>query len=219
MSIENPATEAQAENVETTEAGQSVEGQGAEESTLLGGAKTEGSTDGEAKNEGEQGEQESGDKDPQSELSGAPEEYEAFEVPEGIQINPELGEKFQEAAKKMNLTQEQAQEFITMQSEYALAQQNLVIEQRNAWADEVRADKELGGSKLNSTLASAGKALDKYGSPELRGLLDESGLGNHPLMVRFFNEVGKSVSEDTLEGGDVPESKKSPAEILFGDVK
>lgn len=45
-------------------------------------------------------------------------------------------------------------------------------------------------------LAIAKKALDTYGTPEIRQLLETTGLGNNPEMIRFFWRVGKTLTED-----------------------
>lgn len=190
-----------------------------EQTTLLG---EESKADNSSNDEASAGSKEGGEgsEEESSKETGAPEEYADFEMPDGIQLNEELGSEFKTAAKEMNLTQEQAQKFITIQSEYVAAQQKATqdafIEQTNAWADEVKADTEFGGSKLDSTLATASRALDKYGTPELKELLNSSGLGNHPEMVRFVARVGRSVSEDTLEVGGQPSSKQSRADIMYG---
>ena len=61
-------------------------------------------------------------------------------------------------------------------------------------------DKEFGGEKLSENLSTAKKALDQFGTPELRSLLNESGLGNHPEFIRFMFRAGKSISEDRYVG-------------------
>jgi hypothetical protein len=63
------------------------------------------------------------------------------------------------------------------------------------WADEVKTDKDIGGDKLAENLGVAKKALD-LGPPELKALLNESGLGNHPAVVKWAIAVGKALSED-----------------------
>jgi hypothetical protein len=70
---------------------------------------------------------------------------------------------------------------------------------------------------LPENLAAAKMALDTFGTPELRTLLIETGLGDHPEMIRAFVRAGKAISEDTLAmGGKKPAGAgKSTAEILY----
>ena len=189
-----------------------------EQTTMLGAEPEATEQAATSEDEAQQAEQETEQETEQEQ--GAPEEYADFEVPEGIEIPEALGSQFREAAKGMNLTQEQAQQLISLQSEHALKQQQAAqdkfMEQVQAWEAQVKEDKEFGGSKLEQTLATATRALDKYGTPELKDLLNSSGLGNHPEMVRFVARVGQSVSEDSLEVGSQPSGNKSRAEILYG---
>jgi hypothetical protein len=69
---------------------------------------------------------------------------------------------------------------------------------RNEWMQASQVDKEFGGDKLNENMAVAKKALDSFGTPELRTLLQQSGLGNNPEVIRFMYRAGKAISEDTF---------------------
>lgn len=80
-------------------------------------------------------------------------------------------------------------------------QPEFIRQQAATWADAVKADKELGGERLAENLAVAKKALNALGSPELQQLLDKSGLGSHPDLVRAFYRAGRLISEDTLLPG------------------
>lgn len=150
---------------------------------------------------------------------GAPEKYE-FRAQEGHEFDPTVIGKFSEAAKAANLTQDQAQAFLDTMAP-ALAERQ--VEQLNAlksgWADAAKADKEFGGEKLGENLGVAKKALDEFGSPELKTLLNESGLGNHPEVIRFFYKTGKAISEDSYVGGKKTGSEvKDPAKVLYPDM-
>jgi hypothetical protein len=60
----------------------------------------------------------------------------------------------------------------------------------------------MGGAKHEENLALANKAIDAFGTPELRTFLDESGLGNHPELLRAFHKAGSAISEDQLVLGN-----------------
>ena len=148
------------------------------------------------KAEGDQGEQAEGDKP----AEGAPEKYE-FKAPEGKEYDAEIIGSFSEIAKELNLTQEAAQKLLdSMAPKIAERQMGQLEAIRNEWAQASQTDKEFGGDKLNENLAVAKKALDQFGTPELRALLNESGLGNNPEVIRFMYRAGKAISEDGYVG-------------------
>jgi hypothetical protein len=47
----------------------------------------------------------------------------------------------------------------------------------------------------------ARKALESFGSPALKELLNNTGLGNHPEVIKAFHKVGKLISEDKMVKG------------------
>lgn len=158
--------------------------------------------------EGEAG-QEAGEQEAAKE--GAPEQYEEFKAPEGQQFDPEVLNNFKEVAKDLNLSQEAAQKMLDKMGPVVAQRQAQQVEAlRNQWADQSTADKEFGGEKLNENLGVARKALDTFGSPELKSLLNESGLGNHPEFIRLLYRAGKAISEDNFVGGQPAASKGKP---------
>lgn len=158
--------------------------------------------------------------DKKDEASGAPEKYE-FKAPEGMTLNEEVTAEFSEMAKGLNLNQEQAQAVadlgIKLQQKWAAQQQEAVQTSLTEWKKASETDKEFGGEKLAENLAVAKKALDSFGSPELKKLLDDSGLGNHPEVIRAWFRIGKQVGEDTITGGSAggKASSQDPAKILY----
>ena len=151
-----------------------------------------------------------GDKAGDTSKQGAPEAYE-FKAPEGQQFDPEVMNSFSEIAKELNLPQDAAQKMVDKVAPKILERQMQALETvRNEWAESARTDKEFGGEKLNDNLVTAKKALDAFGSPELRQLLNESGLGNHPEMIRLMYRAGKAISEDRFVGGTRGGQKSGP---------
>jgi len=160
----------------------------------------------------ENAESEQGDAEATAE--GAPEQYE-FVAPEGKEYAAEVIADFSEIAKELNLTQDAAQKLLDKMAPSIEARQTQQVEQiRNEWAAQAQVDKEFGGEKLQENLAVAKKALDNFGTPELRALLNESGLGNNPEVIRFMFRAGKAISEDTYVGNTSGTSTKAgPADF------
>lgn len=140
---------------------------------------------------------------------GAPEQYE-LKAPEGQEFDAEFLKSYQEVARELNLTNEKAQTMIDKISPVIEKQQMARVEAiRNEWAENSKTDKEFGGDKLKENLAVAKEALDKFGTPELKELINQSGLGNHPELIRFFYRAGKAIAPDTFVGGQ-SSSKAAP---------
>ncbi len=151
---------------------------------------------------------------------GAPESYD-FKAPEGKGYDPAVLDSFSAAAKQANLTQDAAQKLLeSMAPALAERQQAQVKAVQDGWLDASRSDKEFGGDKLQSNLAVAKTALDKFASPELKSLLTTTGLGNNPEVIRMFYRAGKAISEDTFVSGS-PSTDKSRdiGAILYDNTK
>lgn len=151
-----------------------------------------------------------GDQNGEQAKANAPEVYE-FKAGEGREFDPEVIKSFSEIAKELDLPQDAAQKVLDKVAPKILERQMQALETvRNEWAESARTDKEFGGDKLNDNLVVAKKALDSFGSPELRKLLNESGLGNHPEMIRMMYRAGKAISEDRFVGGTRGGQKSGP---------
>lgn len=149
-----------------------------------------------------------------------PVEYTDFAVPEGVEMDAEVLDNFKGIAKELGIPQEAAQKLIDLQASLetkrSAAAEQAQAAQKQQWADQVKADPELGGANFDKTVETAIKAVEQYGTPELRDLLSETGLGNHPLMVQFCHRIGKAMSEDNLVMGGSQATKLSPEEIMYG---
>lgn len=153
---------------------------------------------------------------------GAPEQYADFVLPEGVKLNESVMTEFKVMAKEFNLPQDNAQKLVELGAKMS---QSLVESQvaafeaeRNGWKESLKTDKEIGGDKHAEHLATAHKAFEAFGTKELRSLLDEYGLGDHPEIVRWAYRVGKAISEDTLVKGNPPAKPVDPAKKLFPNM-
>ena len=121
-------------------------------------------------------------------------------------------------AQELGLNQDQAQKFVSMYAEKVNADQKAWADQVASWADESRNDTEFGGAKFDENLGTAIKAVQAFGSPKMLDLLNTTGLGNHPEMLRFCLRVGAALGEDkTLTPGAASSRQLSAAEVLYGN--
>lgn len=194
--------------------------------SLLGGAKTEGvaadatdaanaaTTIADATKADGDGEGEDGDADKPEAIT--PESYGDFTLPDGIAVDENIVGEFKGIAAEAGLSKDQAQKLVDLRVKQVQAEQAAWQKTQETWVNEVKADKEFGGDNLPANLAVAAKALDQFGTPQLRQLLDAYGIGNHPEMVRFVYRVGKGMSEDSPVNVKSPAAgQRDPAKVLF----
>lgn len=174
-----------------------------------------------APGEGEKGE---GDDKPSPDGEGVPEEYAAFELPEGFQMDETALQAAVPVFKELELTQAQAQKLVSLQAQYEAdrveAQRETFQQTLEGWITEAQADSEIGGDKWDQTTQTAQLAVNKLGTPELKAFLEESGAGNHPELIRFAAKIGALLHADDPDGGDNPPGKqKSAVEIMYPTAK
>lgn len=149
---------------------------------------------------------------------GAPEAYE-FKTAEGVELDTEALKDFEPVARELNLTNEQAQKLVDAYPKILAGVQQRQVEawqkQTQDWAADVKSDKEIGGDKLTASLSKAQQALETFGSSELKEYLNETGLGNHPELVKAFVKIGKAMSEDNMVSA-ANTGQRSAAEVLYG---
>lgn len=153
----------------------------------------------------------------------APESYD-FKQPENGKFDDKVLGSFAEIAKSLNLPQDSAQSILDKVGPVIQAQQLASLTEFYAdigglpdtWDAVVKADKEIGGVKLAENLAVAKQARD-LGGPAFVKLLDKTGLGNHPEMIRTFMRIGKSLSEDKfVSASSTGTGNLSQADRLYG---
>lgn len=152
---------------------------------------------------------------PPPQQPAVPEQYE-FKPPEGVEFDEATIGVYAEAAREAGLSQEAADIVLNKIAPHLAQQQAArLAEARNDWAQQSRADAEFGGEKLDENLAVAKKAVEALASPELKTLLEQSGLGNHPEIIRLFYRAGRSLSQDAFVGGKNTGSGQIDAQSIF----
>lgn len=165
-------------------------------------------------------------------LFGAPEgDYEVAGLPEGVEVDKDAVAALSPVAKELGLSNEGfskiAQVYASQVLPKVTEQVTGAIEQNIAathaqWATEatdlVKTDPAFGGKALGEVQQLSAKALDRFGGPEFRTFLNETGLGNHPAMLKFAYLAGSAISEDTSfeRGNPTPRPKTSVEKFYPG---
>lgn len=126
--------------------------------------------------------------------------YADFEMPEGVQIDETLLAEAVPIFKELELSQEQAQKLVDFQAQQVQAGTQKQVDAFNQlktdWLDQSKKDGEFGGDKFDENVKVARSAVAQYGTPELKQLLEDHGVGNHPELIRFMVRVGQTLKPD-----------------------
>tara|TARA_R110000744_G_scaffold99832_2_gene192608 strand:- start:7338 stop:7994 length:657 start_codon:yes stop_codon:yes gene_type:complete len=110
------------------------------------------------------------------------------------------------------------------------------------WAAEVSADPEIGGADMGEKLAGARRAMNSFSQPavdkdgkavlhegggskgqqmtEMEVVMNQSGWGNHPSVIRWMHRVNEAMSQDKFVKGDMKPfvKEKSAAETMYPNM-
>ena len=139
-----------------------------------------------------------------------------FELAEGMVLDQALADKASPLLKDAGITQKQANVLAGIIGEQRRETAEAFSKTQEDWVKSIKADKEIGGGGFERSVDTARKALDRFGTPELREYLAHSGGGNHPEIIRFMARVGGAFSEDKPAEGGTAAPTKTHAEILYG---
>ena len=146
-----------------------------------------------------------------------PETYD-LKMPEGVELDQAAAAEFTAIAKELKLDQAAAQKLADVGAKMAQRQVEAHAKLVESWAEQVKTDNEIGGDKLAENLGIARKALEAFGTPALRDVLNATGIGNHPEVIRAFYKVGKAISEDRFVAGAPKGGTDDPAKKLFPNM-
>lgn len=165
---------------------------------------------------------------------GAPEKYEAFTMPEGFEASEEIMTAAQEVFKAQGLTQEQGQALVDLyakvSADAAEAPVKFWVDKQTEWRNEIKADPEIGGSKLAGVKASIGKmydaiiAIDPAKNTDLvadfRDAMNYTGAGNNPAFVRVMNIIAQRFTEGAHVLANPPANNKpqSAAQAMYPNL-
>lgn len=165
-------------------------------------------------------------------ILGAPEAYDAtaFTMPEGVEFDSELFDLVKDDLKGMDLSQTGAERVVGMFAEKVApkiaeravkAIDDAAAELSANLARDLQADPEVGGAKLKESQAYAAKAIshfipDAKVRADFSKFLNESGLGNHPLLTRVIAGAGRAISEASTPAAETASAPLTAAEAFYG---
>lgn len=143
-----------------------------------------------------------------------PESYE-FNMPEGVALDKTAADEFTTIAKDLKLSAADAQKVADVGAKMAQRQAEQHAALVESWVEQVKADKDIGGDKLDENLGVARKAIEAFGTPELKDVLNTTGFGNHPAFIKFAYKAGKAISQDGFVTGSPKGPETDMAKKMF----
>jgi hypothetical protein len=147
---------------------------------------------------------------------GRPEEANGYEIelPEDMpdEVKATFSEErltsFKDTAHKLGLNPSQVAGLAKWQQEQLVNDHTTYSTARNEMTDQGEtALREEWGKAYDQNARHAGEAFVKYGGDELGQVMDETGIGNHPAVLRAFANIAKATMSDTELHGNRPENK------------
>lgn len=149
----------------------------------------------------------------ETEQEGAPESYEPFTLPEGYSLDEEATGALESLGKKHGLKQEGVQDLVDAyikESQRAKETEKAALfqeweKEKAAWQTTLKKE---WGDDFKKNEATVKKVIDTfYTSKEAKEYLENSAFAENPHNARMLLEIGKKISEDSLEIGGSSGSK------------
>ena len=133
---------------------------------------------------------------------GRPEKYEISkpQLAEGLDYNQEMETKMLGVMHEAGLSQKQANAlyngYMNYISDGFKDMETNTAMQREGWDKEIRQE---FGKAYDERVDLAQSAAAEFGGEPFQQWLDESGMGDHPMMIKMFAKIGQSMMESGSE--------------------
>lgn len=144
--------------------------------------------------------------------------YKDLSLPEALQGCEAGFASFKKLAGELKLPAETVQKLVEWESTATQeGRQNSQRERAEILQKWTEQTKQAFGPSYQQDIAQALQAAQRFGGPELRELLEVTGLGSHPVVVKTFHAIYQQTSEDVSVSGQIRHhTDKTFAEALYG---
>jgi len=117
-------------------------------------------------------------------------------LPDGLEYDEGFETAYKDLAFKAGLNSQQAKAIFDGYHEYINNKASVEGEGTAAQSAEwVESLKKEFGKAYNERVELASRAVDTYGDGDLKQWLDQTGMGNNPMMVKLFAKIGEGIAE------------------------
>ena len=139
---------------------------------------------------------------------GRPEEAKSYDfgerpaLPKGLEYDEDFEHSFRNTAHEAGLTGKQAKALYDGYNNYIATKSETQGEslelQKTEWIDTLKKD---FGKAYDERIDLAKRAVESYGDADLKEWLNQTGMGNNPMMVKLFSKIGEQVAEGKSDTG------------------
>lgn len=151
-------------------------------------------------------------------LLTSPEDYVFQFAPETV-VDTALIDEFKRFAFEQKMSLENARLMAKFYEKYVLGQSK---KQNQEQAELLRSmqkaceeDSEFGGMNFYDNMRYAKAAMLRFDDGSLAKILNETGFGSHPEVVRFMYRIGKALAEKDMPKAKESIEEKSAAELFY----
>lgn len=147
-----------------------------------------------------------------------------LKVPEGFDKNDPAAKEFLDIINSGE--KNSGQKLIDLYAKVQEQNMQFWLDTNAKWQEELRADQQYGGAKLEPGLANVSKLIKEFSAGHgggeveqtLRAAFDQTGAGNHPQIVKFLIWTANQLSEGSPLSGNRPAggAEVTRAQKLFG---
>lgn len=136
-----------------------------------------------------------------------------IELPDGVEIDPELQKAFKERAHELGLSDRQAAGIFQGYWKDVFDKQSNIDNRNQIAFDEAHKDlRREWGETYDRRLTLSNRAIERFGGQEMSEFFKQAKLDQNPDIIRLFAKVGEEVLEDTELKGQ-GQAGQTPAEI------
>lgn len=131
-----------------------------------------------------------------------PEKYD-LKLPDGALLPANAIERTAATAKALGLSQEQATQLLAHEAGTVKAYYDDLtkdhVTRTEQWLTEARGDRDIAGERgelFDANAAKAKQTFTQWFGADVAKLMDQTGFGNHPGVIKGFLKIAKAMAED-----------------------
>lgn len=148
---------------------------------------------------------------------GVPDTPDGYEFPEveGVQHDEQMVSLFSNLFHKAGVGKEAAAVISEGWDNFVKEAQAAQLQKRTQETQEAETKlKSEWGNSYDANIELTRRSFQKFSGTDLSTFLDETGVGNHPVLIKAFYEIGKALGEDqSLQSGGT--SQKYEERIIY----
>ncbi len=153
---------------------------------------------------------------------GRPDKAEDYDLKEIVPdtFNQGVVEEFKNKAFELGVSQDNAKKLAQWYKETQEKQINDYQRARQEASDRsILQLKAEWGSRFDEEVKYALKARDAYADADFKQYMNETGLGDHPALVKAFAKIGRELSEDRLVQSDTAVRMAKNSELKRAEIQ